>query len=72
MELILIIIVALIVLAGMDADLWPRPLPRARRSEPIVRRPRRAPARASSRRQRPAPSHAGSSRLCAAPRWWWE
>ena len=35
MELILVAIVALVVLSGMDADLWPRPLPKARRSEPV-------------------------------------
>lgn len=77
MELILIAIVALVVLAGVDADRWPRPAPRARRSRHVVPRPGRAPARPAARRQRatprPAPAYTGSSsRLCSAPRWWWE
>lgn len=41
MELILIAIVVLVVLAGMDADLWPHALPRARQRGPVARRPLR-------------------------------
>lgn len=78
MELILIAVVALVILAGVDADLWPRPVPKARRSRHVVRYPRRAPARAATRRDGGTPRSAmvgytnSSSRLCPAPRWWWE
>lgn len=76
MELVLIAIVALVILAGVDADLWPRPAPQARRVQRAVRRPRRTPARAARYRcasPRLAPGYARpSTRLCTAPRWWWE
>ncbi len=77
MELILIAVIALVILAGVDADLWPRTAPKARPRRQVARQPRRAPARAATRRERPTPrpalGYSGSSaRLCPAPRWWWE
>ena len=77
MELILVAVVALVVLASMDADLWPRPVRKARPSRHVVRCPRRALSRAAARRKRVTPRPAlgytnAPSRLCAAPRRWWE
>ena len=67
MELVLVAIVALVILAGVDADLWPRPMPRARRARQTARSVRRAPVRPPSARR----VHA-TRQLCTAPRWWWE
>jgi hypothetical protein len=76
MDLILVAVVALVVLAGLDADLWPRALPMARRRTHVVRPPWRAPTRAARRERaatRPAPAYSRpSSHLCPTPRWWWE
>lgn len=77
MELILVAIVALVVLAGVDSDLWPRRAATSRRSRRMAHRPRRATTRSSGHReptlQRPTLGYPGAStQLCSAPRWWWE
>lgn len=77
MELVLIAVVALVILSGVDADLWPRPAPKAQPSRRTVRQTRRAPSRAAARRDRHAPRPAlgyprSAAQLCPAPRWWWE
>ena len=77
MKLILVVIVALVLLAGADADKWsktPRKRRSSRRTRPALRR--NAPKRGARYRvSRPAPrlSLGTASRYAPSPaRWWWE
>jgi|LSQX01.3.fsa_nt_gb hypothetical protein len=77
MELLFVAVVALVVLARVDAPLWPRPAGKTRRPRRTVRPPRRPVARPISRSARLAPrpmlGYAQSATpLRPAPRWWWE